>query len=136
MSWDAYVKSLEDGSAKCTYAGIYGRQGGCWAESENKSTFNITQEQISQAVNIISTGDQSVYGNGITLGQAKFTCLKLDVDSLLLQGKSPDWNDYSLVISLTATGVIIGLNHTPEVKTQTVCTAVEGMKDYLKNVGY
>ncbi|KAI8778116.1 profilin-like isoform X1 [Biomphalaria glabrata] len=135
MSWAAYVTNLEGGKGRCKYAGIWGKQGGVWAESPDKSQFPISAEDVAVATRAVVNQDQNVMGTGLTIAKNKFTCLRMEPEILICQGKG-DNKDHSLVIAVSTQAVIIGFNPDPDVKTAQVREGVEGVKDYLKSVGY
>lgn len=67
MSWGAYVTNLETGKGRCKYAGIYGKQGGVWAESADKSVFPVTADEVANALRAVTNQDMNVMGTGITV---------------------------------------------------------------------
>uniref|UniRef100_A0A0B7AXZ4 Profilin n=1 Tax=Arion vulgaris TaxID=1028688 RepID=A0A0B7AXZ4_9EUPU len=137
MSWGAYVQNLEAGKGRCRYAGIYGKSPiGVWAESPDKSNFPITCEDVSTATRAITSQDMNIMSTGLKIGgKLNFTCLRMEPDLLICQGKGEN-KDYSLVIALSTQAVIIGFNPDADTKTAYVRDAIESIRDYLKNLGY
>lgn len=72
MSWAAYVTNLEGGKGRCKYAGIWGKQGGVWAESPDKSQFPISAEDVAVATRAVVNQDQNVMGTGLTVSDNLF----------------------------------------------------------------
>ncbi|CAL1531212.1 unnamed protein product [Lymnaea stagnalis] len=135
MSWAAYITNLETGKGRCKYAAIYGKQGGVWAESIDKSLFQPSAEEVAAATKAVVNQDMNVMGTGLTMGGVKFTCLRMEPDILICQGKG-DNKDYSLVIAISNQACIIGLNPDADTKTAQVRDAVEVIQVYLKGAGY
>ncbi|GFO00360.1 profilin [Plakobranchus ocellatus] len=138
MSWSGYVDNLEKGKGQCKYAAILGCQNnvwGIWAESTDKSALAPTLDEMVKAANAVKGNDQSIMGTGLTIGGQKFTCLRLEPELLICQGKG-DNKDFSLVFGAGTSTCLVGFNPSGEVKTTQVREAVEVMKDYLKNAGY
>ncbi|GFR88660.1 profilin [Elysia marginata] len=140
MSWSTYVDNLEKGKGQCKFAAILGKNDesspwALWAESTNKGAFAATADEMVKVATVVANSDQSVMGTGLKMGGIPFTCLRLEPELLICQGKQ-DYKDYSLVIANGAKTCLVGFNPQPEVKTAAVREAVELMKDYLKSAGY
>ncbi|KAH9508498.1 hypothetical protein Btru_055362 [Bulinus truncatus] len=136
MSWAAYVTQLETGKGRCSYAAIFGKNPfSVWAESTDKSQLPVSAEEITPVIRAIGAQDQSLMGTGIVVGRKKFTCLRMEPELLICQGKAENKDD-SLVIALSGQAVVLAFNHESEIKTSQVREHAESMKDYLKSVGY
>ena len=65
MSWDAYVDQME--AAHVTYAAIFGRSGGLWAQSKSAANFAASNEEAMLAEQIIASRNQDACANGFTV---------------------------------------------------------------------
>lgn len=134
MSWQAYADGLQTGKGKCQYAGIWGRNPASpWAQT-NTTDLAPTADEITHVIKVIAANDQSVFQNGIKCGNKSFTCLRMENEVLICQGKGEN-KDHSLVFALSGQAIIIGFNNQPDVKTAVVREVVEFNRDYLKGQG-
>lgn len=62
--------------------------------------------------------------------------LEPDAELLVLKGKDADNNKQILVVALSTQTVILGANKDENIQGSTVRTAVQGLRDYLKQCGY
>uniref|UniRef100_A0A0B7AHN0 Profilin n=1 Tax=Arion vulgaris TaxID=1028688 RepID=A0A0B7AHN0_9EUPU len=134
-SWDAYIVNMENSKAKCKYAAIFGKTPVApWAESKDKD-FSVTPAEVGVLHQAITNQDQNILATGLTLGKNKFTCLRLEPDILICQGKG-DNKDHSLVIGVTLQAIIVAFNDTADVKTSMLREVVEQLCEYLKANSY
>lgn len=136
MSWQEWVGKMEKsetGEKKCEYAAIYGKQGGVWGESTG-STFKVSNDEAVNLARVIDSQDSNVYGSGVTFGDKKFTVLRLEPETIILQGKAN--KDDAIVATCSQSAVIMGYSGDPVCKAPQIRVVVEGVKDYFKGVGY
>jgi len=139
MSWQEWVEKVEKSIAQYQtgkssyYAAIYGKQGGVWAESAS-TTFKITNDEAVNLARVIDTLDMNVHGTGVTCGDKKFTVLRLEPETIILQGKAN--KDDAIVATCSQQAIILGYSGVSECKAPQIRVVVEGVKDYFKGVGY
>jgi hypothetical protein len=133
MSWNSYTDRLV--ASKVELCAIHGINGAPWAQVPG---FQLQPDEVARVANSVVNNDSSIYGSGVVLWGKKWTVICLDSESrvLVLKGKEADNHKQTLVLALSAQAVIIGANKTEEVQGGQVRTAVEGLKDYLKQCGY
>ncbi|CAG5119081.1 unnamed protein product [Candidula unifasciata] len=132
MSWAPYVETLEKGKGRCKYAGIFGISPvSPWAESANKESFPITVDDVSNLIRVIKSQDMNVMASGVRIGgNLSFTCLRLEPNILVMQGKG-DNKDYSVVVALSNQACIIGFNPDADIKAAQVRDSLEQLRDHL-----
>ncbi|EJD38331.1 profilin [Auricularia subglabra TFB-10046 SS5] len=126
MSWQAYVDTNLVGSGKVTRAAIVGQQGGVWASSGG---FTLTPQEVTAVINLFKD-PVNAQANGIRLGQTKYFTLSVN-DRSLYGKKAAD----GCVIVKTKQAILVAEYSAP-IQAPECTTIVEGLADYLINVGY
>ncbi|KAK7092877.1 profilin-1-like isoform X2 [Littorina saxatilis] len=133
MSWNTYTDRLVE--SKVELCAIHGKNGAPWAQVPG---FSCTPDEVLTVANAVSRNDNGIYGTGALMGGKRWTVIRLEPDAalLVLKGKDPDNMKCTMVIALSTQAVIIGSNKDENVQGSAVRTAVEGLRDYLKQCGY
>lgn len=133
MSWTTYTDSLVEN--KVELCAIHGKNGAPWAQVPG---FTCTPDEVLNVANAIASNDNGIYGSGALMGGKRWTVIRLETDASLIvfKGKDQDNMKQTLVVALSTQAVIIGANKDENVQGAAVRTAVEGLRDYLKQCGY
>nr|AYH91772.1 profilin-like protein isoform X1 [Pomacea canaliculata] len=133
MSWSSYTDRLI--SNKVELCAIHGKNGALWASAPG---FSCAPDEVVTIANAIARNDNSLYGSGAVVGGKRWTVIRLetDADLLVMKGKDTDNQKQTMIVALSTQAVIIGANKDESVQGSSVRTAVQGLRDYLKQCGY
>jgi|UniRef100_A0A7S4GHG6 profilin len=126
MSWQQYVDGSLVGSGHVTKAAIVGKDGSIWAKTEG---WVIENDTVALAQTMAQDAE-AVRSKGITLEGAKYFTIAFD-DGNFYGKQGP--NGLSLAMSDQA--IVVGF-HSENITPANCRMTVEGIKDYLKGVGY
>ena len=133
MSWSSYTDQLAE--SKVELCAIHGKNGAPWAQVAD---FSCSSDEVLAVANALACNDNGICGSGARMGGKRWTVIRLEEDAKLIvfKGKDQDNMKQTLVVALSTQAVIIGANKDESVQGPAVRTAVEKMRDYLKQCGY
>ncbi|KAI0071356.1 profilin [Panus rudis PR-1116 ss-1] len=126
MSWQTYVDSNLVGSGKIVKAAIVGQAGGIWASSPG---YSLSPEEQKALIDGFASPDK-VQASGIRLAGQKFFTLSAN-DRSIYGKKGGD----GVIIVKTKQAILVGEYAAP-IQHPEAAPIVEGLADYLINVGY
>ncbi|KAG9311405.1 profilin [Chiua virens] len=126
MSWQVYVDQNLIGSQKVSKAAILGHKGGVWATSAG---YNLSPEE-QKAVIAAFNNTAATQVNGIRLAGQKFFTLRCDPERVYGK-KGAD----GCVLVKTKQAILV-TEYVAPTQAPEATPIVEGLADYLKNVGY
>ncbi|KAK6543301.1 profilin, required for normal timing of actin polymerization in response to thermal stress [Orbilia ellipsospora] len=130
MSWQAYVEGPSSlvGQGKLKAAAIIDVAGDSnWACTTG---FNLQPDEAKNLANYISSGKDDLYGTGFYAGTKKFKCILMEPGVIIgKEGKE------GIIIMKAEKCIFIGY-HPAEVDTRDGRSAVQGVVDYLRGLGY
>lgn len=125
MSWQAYIDSTLIGSEKVQSASIFGHDGSTWASTADLSSYNA--KELIDSFQDPST----IRSEGLTINGIRYVIIKSDERSIY--GKSKENGGFVAV--KTKQAVLLGL-HSKDINAGDTAKVVEGLSDYLIDMGY
>ncbi|PBK99871.1 profilin [Armillaria gallica] len=126
MSWQTYVDTNLVGSGRISKAAIIGQQGGVWAASAG---YNLSTEEQNAIINGYNDVTK-VQASGIRVAGQKFFTLQANPRSIYGK-KGAD----GIVIVKTKQAILVA-EYVAPTQAPEATPIVEGLADYLINVGY
>lgn len=127
-AWDAYIQSMK--SSGLQVCGIYGLDGGVWAQSPE---MKATQQEVAAIVSGIKS---QTFSQGLTIGGVRYTVIRVFPETVTAKcrGAAREDENYLLHAALAKTCVIIGGICGPSERDAT--KLVEDIRDYLEKSNY
>ncbi|TFY81802.1 hypothetical protein EWM64_g2209 [Hericium alpestre] len=126
MSWQAYVDSNLLGTGKISKAAILGQAGGVWAASPG---YTLSADEQKAAVNAFSNPG-AIQASGVRLAGRKFFVLQANERSIYGKQQAD-----GVVLVKTKQAVLVA-EYVAPTQAPEATLIVEGLADYLINVGY
>ncbi|KAH9496059.1 hypothetical protein Btru_012616 [Bulinus truncatus] len=122
-AWDAYITNMK--SSGLQICGIYGLEGGTWAQSPE---MKATQQEVAAIVSGIQSQN---FPNGLHIGGVRYTVIRYVPDTVTAKcrGAAKEEENYLVHAALAKTCVIIGGMCGPSERDAT--KLVEDIRDYL-----